>query len=144
MVLNKRVEFEVSELLANARETVAKLENTTAKMQDIISEDTIQTRSPTATRDRRSSVFVNKLIAFLLVWVVGICSFLSISFYYFTQHIHDSVEVLTKQVVDIQKAVATPVAATPVAPPQVIVTWPAGNLPPPTDSVSQPSHSSTK
>lgn len=139
MVLNKRVEVEVSELLANARETVAKLEHTTAKMQDIINEDTIQPRSPNTSRDRRSSATATKIIAFLLAWVVVICSFLSISVYYFTQHIHQSVDVLTKQVIDIQRVVATP-----ISPPQVIVTWPAGNLPPPTDPVIQPSHSSTK
>lgn len=144
MVLNKRTETEVSELLANARETVARLENTTTKMHEIINEDnSVRTRSPTANRiqhKRSGSTFVTKIIAFLLAWIVVLCSFLSISFYYFAQTIHESVHDLSKQVVDIQKVVAKPIELPPV-----VVTWPAGNLPPPTDGVATlPSRNSAR
>ena len=144
MVLNKRTETEVSELLANARDTVARLENTTTKMHEIINEDnSVRTRSPTANRTqhkRSGSTFVTKIIAFLLAWVVVLCSFLSISFYYFTQNIHNSVHDLSKQVVDIHKVIEKPLELPPV-----VVTWPAGNLPPPTDGVATlPSRNSTR
>jgi hypothetical protein len=116
-------------LLTHAREAVSKLETTTTKMHEIINEEApVKTRSPYH-HDRRgnSNSTATNIIAFLLAWVVVLCSFLSISFYYFTQHIHESVDILTKQVVDIQKVVAKPIELPPV-----VVTWPTDKpVPPP-------------
>lgn len=125
MVLNKRVEFEVSELLANARETVTKLENTTTKMHDIIANDAPPVQTRATPRERRGVISpIAKLNTALLGCIVVMFSFVSISFYYFVKDMHTDVSALIAQVDTLNNKI---IAKPPLA-----------------EQTTLPSHNSTK
>lgn len=106
--LYKKSDSDLVNLLANARATVDKLENTTIKMHDIINDSPEKTRQvPNADREKRwvYDSFAIRLIAFMLVWVVVLFSFIAISFFYFTTDMHKDVEKLIARVEVIQQTV---------------------------------------